>query len=95
MSDVEEEAPRGTTRMQRLREELEHEQQARAALVQQVGQLESQLREMATEVSTEKEETQDKSTADTNEEPLLTTVQPLNEEGLHSLTRLYQSMGES
>ena len=47
MDNAEEESPTGTsTRMQRLREELHREQQARSSLADQVKKLESQLQRM-------------------------------------------------
>eukprot|EP00963_Diacronema_lutheri_P005215 scaffold398_cov356-Pavlova_lutheri.AAC.13 len=111
MSDGEEENPLGTaTRMQRLREELTREQQARATLTEQVRLLESQLQRQRTQTTpfedvpqdTKEDGTEDARSSE-EDQPLLeeenalppVVVQPLNEEGLQSLTKLYKSMGES
>lgn len=111
MSDGEEENPLGTsTRMQRLREELIREQQARAMLAEHVHQLESQLRRQVNEATTFEDVSQDHKDGETDDvrsseedHPLPeenntlppVIVQPLNEEGLQGLTKLYRSMGES
>eukprot|EP00963_Diacronema_lutheri_P006438 scaffold561_cov380-Pavlova_lutheri.AAC.4 len=111
MSDGEEENPLGTaTRMQRLREELIREQQARATLAEQVHQLESQLQRRQTQTTTFEDVPQD-TKEDWTEDALSSqedqpspeeedalppvVVHALNEKGLQSLTKLYKSMGES
>lgn len=110
MSDTEEEVPHGSlTRMQRLREELEHEQQARARLTEQVRVLESQLEELHGDTppqdgeafELEMEEAQGTGGAlppsvETDKErqgtDLAMAVQPLNQQGLESLTKMYQAL---
>eukprot|EP00963_Diacronema_lutheri_P005780 scaffold460_cov391-Pavlova_lutheri.AAC.3 len=93
MSDGEEENPLGTaTRLQRLREELTREQQARATLTEQVRLLEN-TKENGTEDARSSEEDQPLLEEENALPPVV--VQPLNEEGLQSLTKLYKSMGES
>ncbi len=115
MDNAEEGSPMGTsTRMQRLREELLREQQARSSLADQVKELESQLQRMQA-VSPTLEELPQESTgpseddvsrkdaskekeaelSEEHEALLPLAVQPLNEDGLQGLTKLYQSMGES
>ena len=114
MSDVEEEESpvRTTTRMQRLRDELEKEQQAREALTEHAQRLESQLQNLQQGTATTDSESQERgeqedppkegslinppdALADERDNQIHLAAPPLNEEGLQSLTKMYQAMGES
>ncbi len=114
MSESEEEILSGTaTRMQRLRDELEREQQARSALAQQVEELESQLRRLRNDTPAQEAHVQEDEpleeedfpredngptppSVEPNEKAVGNAshlaMQPLSQQGLHSLTKMYQSM---